>query len=78
MAAAGQDRYEELIQQDQAMSAFLDSFPSSKAAKLAELEGMQVAGRQQWSGRASVSDMPHLPFDESQASSTSAATATSS
>ena len=52
------------------MAAFMDSFAANKAARLAELEAMQMAagsGRQLLSGRASVSDMPPIPFDESQA-----------
>ena len=72
MASSGQDRHEELLQQEQAMAAFMDSFAAHKAARLAELEAMQMAagsGRQLLSGRASVSDMPPIPFDESQARS---------
>lgn len=64
----GEDRLEELQQQEQAMAAFMDSFVANRAARLAELEGMQMAGsgRQLPLGRGS-SDMPLLPFDESQA-----------
>ena len=69
VASNGKDRHEDLQQQEQAMAAFMDSFAANKAARLAELEGMQMAGssRQLLSGRASVSDIPTLPFDESQA-----------
>ena len=69
MASSGQDRHEEVQQQEQAMALFMDSFAANRAARLAELEGMQMAGsgRQLLSGRASVSDMPLLPFEESQA-----------
>lgn len=69
VATSGEDRHEELQQQEQAMAAFMDSFAANRAARLAELEGMQMAGssRQLLSGRASASDMPTLPFEESQA-----------
>ena len=65
----GQEGYEELIQQDKAMAAFMDSFPSSRAGKLAELEAMQMAGttRQNPFGRTSNPDVAPLAFDESQA-----------
>lgn len=69
MASSREDRHEELQQQEQAMAAFMDSFAANRAARLAELEGMQMAGssRQLLLGRASVSDIPTLPFEESQA-----------
>ena len=69
MASGGQEKYEELLQQERAMAAFMDGFSAARAAKAAELEGMQLAGsgRQTLSGRTSVSDVPSLPFDESQA-----------
>lgn len=68
-ASGGQDKFEELLQQERAMAAFMGGFSAARAAKVAELEGMQIAGagRQPLSGRASVSDVPSLPFDESQA-----------
>ena len=51
------------------MTAFMDSFPTSRAGKLAELEGIQMAGtaRQNPFGRTSNPDVPPLVFDESQA-----------
>lgn len=45
VAAAGPSRQSELVQQEQDMAAFLEAFPSSRAARLAELEGMQLASR---------------------------------
>jgi hypothetical protein len=67
--SGGQERYEELIQQEKAMTAFMDSFPTSRAGKLAELEAMQMAGtaRQNPFGRTSNPDVAPLAFDESQA-----------
>ncbi len=67
-----QETFEDLGQQEKAMAAFMDNFPSSKAGKLAELEGMQMAGasRQEPYGRTSIPDMPPLPFDESQVCAT--------
>lgn len=69
VASSGEGRHQDLQQQEQAMAAFMDSFAANKAARLAELEGMQMAGssRQLLPDRASVADMPSLPFDESQA-----------
>lgn len=69
VASSGEGKHEEVQQQEQAMAAFMDSFAATRAARLAELEGMQMAGsgRQLMSGRASVPDMPSLPFEESQA-----------
>ncbi len=51
------------------MTAFMDTFPASKAGKLAELEGMQMTGtaRQNPFGRTSNPDVAPLAFDESQA-----------
>ncbi|DBA65684.1 TPA: hypothetical protein ACH3X2_002738 [Trebouxia sp. C0005] len=70
--SGGQERYEELLQQEKAMTAFMDSFPTSRAGKLAELEGIQMAGtaRQNPFGRTSNPDVPPLVFDESQATPT--------
>ncbi len=67
--SGGQERYEELIQQDKAMTAFMDSFPSSRAGKLAELEAMQMAGtaRQNPFGKTSNPEVAPVAFDESQA-----------
>ena len=67
--SGGQERYEELIQQEKAIAAFMGTFPSSKAGKLAELEGMQMAGtaRQNPFGRTNNADVAPLAFDESQA-----------
>ena len=36
---------EQVQQQEQDIAAFLEAFPSNKAARLAELEGMQLASR---------------------------------
>ena len=49
------------------MALFMQSFAASKASKLAELEGMQLAGKQNRVGRTNIADMPQLDFDESQA-----------
>lgn len=69
VTTSGQDKHDELLQQEQAMAAFMDSFASNKAARLAELEGMQMAGssRRLLSGGASAPDVPSLPFDDNQA-----------
>lgn len=70
VASSGEDRHDELLQQEQAMAAFMDSFAANKAARLAELEAMQVAAgsaRQLLPDRTNASDMPPIPFDESQA-----------
>ena len=50
----------------------MDSFPTSRAGKLAELEAMQMAGtaRQNPFGRTSNPDVAPLAFDESQARAT--------
>lgn len=68
LASSGEDRLEELQQQEQAMSAFMDSFAANRAARLAELEGMQMAGSSRHLALCRAgSDVPSLPFDESQA-----------
>ena len=56
------------MQQEKAMAAFMESFPTSKAGKLAELESMQVTGatRANPFGRTSIPDMAPPAFDETQ------------
>ena len=49
------------------MALFMQSYAASKASKLAELEGMQLAGKQNRFGRTNMAAMPQLDFDESQA-----------
>ena len=66
--SVAQERYGEVVQQERAMAAFMDSFSACKASKLAELEGMQMAGasRKETYNRMSVPDLAPTFFDESQ------------
>ena len=69
VASGGQERYEELMQQERAMAVFMETFATSKAGKVAELEGMQLAGAARLNpfGPTSNPDMTPLAYDESQA-----------
>ena len=61
-----EERLEELRQQEQAMTLFMSTFATNKASKLAELEAMQLTGKQIQPDRSSIPDVPHIDFDESQ------------
>ena len=45
VAASGLSKHAELMQQEHDIASFLEAYPGNKAAKLAELEGMQLASR---------------------------------
>ena len=69
VASGGQERYEELMHQERAMAAFMETFATNKAGKVAELEGMQLAGAARLSpfGPTRNPDMTPLAYDETQA-----------